>query len=155
MTPVHAKNGATALQLMMCQHHYEKLLATTTLTYPEECCGLLVGFDQSQVKRIITHIVPCQNSTLEPLRRSHFKIEAPDILRADRLARTHRCDLIGIYHSHPDQSPQPSAQDLHHAIDGWSYVILTSTKNSVESMQAWRFNEKERSFSEEVLTIAG
>ena len=82
---------------------------------PEECCGLLVGRSwsegQSDNDRVVTRVAPSANVTEgDPLK----SFEVDPKLRFDLMREIRDTDkrIIGVYHSHPDQSAQPSARDL-------------------------------------------
>ena len=72
---------------------------------PAECCGLLVGGDDS-----IVEAVRAANIADEPRRR--FLIDPKDHIAGRRLARDRGLAVVGFYHSHPASPAEPSATDL-------------------------------------------
>jgi proteasome lid subunit RPN8/RPN11 len=87
---------------------------------PRECCGILVGVDQT-----IVEAVPAANVAEEPLRRY-------EVSPADHFAQIKRCRaaggphaprIVGVYHSHPHSAPVPSPTDLDQAFEEYVYVI--------------------------------
>src|SRR5438128_9221827 len=96
-------------------------------TYPHECCGVLLGQVDGDV-RIVTSIARCGNTrTDSPQNRYH--IDPKELVRIQREGRERGEDIIGFYHSHPDHPAQWSSTDLAEAHWlGCSYVI-TSVEN--------------------------
>lgn len=69
------------------------------LQYPKECCGLLIEQDNDMV------YVPCRNSAPEP--ENDFIIHPADLSACEFMG-----DILGICHSHPDSTSNPSLTDL-------------------------------------------
>ena len=90
-------------------------------SYPEECCGLLLGEAAAERERVAA-VVPVENRYAEP--RRGFEL-APDAV-ACALAQERRGAkaVVGVYHSHPDGTATPSARDEREAWPGWSYLIV-------------------------------
>jgi proteasome lid subunit RPN8/RPN11 len=89
---------------------------------PHECCGLLIGTAGE-----VLEAVPATNVAADPLRR--FEV-AP----TEHLAQIRRCRdivaqgtpgvaVIGVYHSHPRNGPEPSPTDAEQAFEQFLYVI--------------------------------
>ena len=58
-------------------------------------------------------------------------------------------EVVGVWHSHPDHSAQPSETDRSAAWEGWSYLILSVTSEGVTESRSWRLREE--AFIEEVI----
>ena len=84
--------------------------------YPGECCGLLVGRDRGMGELEVTRVVPSPNlaggQAGEGGRRDRFEVDPEIRLRLQRDLEGGPERIIGLYHSHPDHSAQPSAHDL-------------------------------------------
>jgi len=78
--------------------------------YPEECCGLLVGEVRSDGTVAIGSVEPSRN--LAEDRRRRFEVDTRLRLDLQRRLRTGTARIVGLYHSHPDKSAQPSRHDL-------------------------------------------
>ena len=82
---------------------------------PEECCGLLIGRDWTEDEpndgRVVTRIAPSKNVT-ENDPKTSFEIDPK--LRFDLMRELRKTNkrIIGVYHSHPNNSAQPSERDL-------------------------------------------
>ena len=71
---------------------------------PAECCGLLLGRDDS-----VLEAVRARNLSGVSTR---FVVDPGDHIGARRLARGRGLDVIGFYHSHPRSPAVPSETDV-------------------------------------------
>ena len=120
----------------------------TEASYPNECCGLMVG---SMGKDKVVHTFrTCKNLNKE---RAHdrYDMDPLDMLRVEREFEKSPLEIVGIYHSHPDHPSKPSQTDTDRAWPDYSYVIISVQKGTVASAQSWVLNEGERKFYEEPL----
>lgn len=105
-------------------------------TYPEECCGLLLG-----------HLLDGQNDVVaarrvqnrnENRRVDRYVIDPDDYRTVDREAREKGLDIVGIYHSHPDHPAEPSNTDLEQAtFPGYAYVIVSVERGTAAELTVW------------------
>ena len=117
-------------------------------TYPDECCGALVGRDG-----VVTSTYALPNTTEEGPRR-RFRVRPQDYREAERRAAEDGADLLGFYHSHPDHPARPSQYDLDHAWPFFSYIIVSVRGGVPEDMTSWRLKEDRSAFDQEDLTYA-
>lgn len=105
-------------------------------TYPHECCGVLLGQMDGDV-RTVTSTARCGNTRVDsPQNRYH--IDPKELVRIQRQARERNQDIIGFYHSHPDHPAQWSATDLDEAHWlGLSYVITEVAAGKAATTRAW------------------
>lgn len=68
--------------------------------FPREACGLVI------VKRGRRVYVPCENAAATP--EDHFVIPPEEFARAEEMG-----EVIGVFHSHPNATTQPSSADLY------------------------------------------
>ncbi len=119
-------------------------------TYPSECCGLLIGTDGTD--RVASEARPCQNATSE-MPSIRYKIPPSALLETERsLAGSDRI-VLGIYHSHPDHSAQPSRFDFDHAWPWYTYLILATKRRQFQEIQAWRLSPNLSEFQKEELKV--
>ena len=90
--------------LQIAAAHWRQMKAHILSTLPEEACGLLGGI-QNQVQTVW----PITNSLHSPTR---FRMEPTEQLKAFLWLEEHHQQLLGIFHSHPNGPPTPSATDL-------------------------------------------
>jgi proteasome lid subunit RPN8/RPN11 len=114
-------------------------------TYPNECCGALIGRDG-----VVSDTFALPNTTEEGPRR-RFLVRAPDYQAAERHASDVGAELLGFYHSHPDHPARPSQIDLDHAWPFFSYVIVSVREGVSGDMTSWRLREDRSAFDEEDL----
>jgi len=120
--------------------------------YPHECGGMLIG-TFTEGKKTVVETFPLENAREEEARHNRVLILPKDVLKAERYAREKRLDLVGYYHSHPDDVAVPSQYDLHHALPVWSYVIASVIKGKVEDIRSWEMeNDRSRFNVEEIQT---
>lgn len=116
-----------------------------TETYPDECCGALIGSDD-----VVHHIAPLPNTTEEGARR-RFLIRPMDYKLVEDEARRLKQDLLGFYHSHPDHPARPSQYDLDHAFPFFWYVIVSVRQGEPENMTVWQLADDRSQFREATL----
>ena len=125
----------------------------TESSYPNECCGLIVGTMDGDTK--VGHTFrKCKNLNTERA-RDRYEMDPLDMLKTEREFASSPWDIIGIYHSHPDHPSRPSQTDTDRAWPNYSYVIISVQKGTVASSNSWVLNESERKFYEEPLVIEG
>ena len=79
--------------------------------YPEEACGLLVGRSEpGGACRVST--VEASANVAEPPRTRRFEVDPKLRLRLERELRESADSIVGVYHSHPNGSAEPSETDL-------------------------------------------
>lgn len=70
-----------------------------------ECCGLLAGRENQ-----ITHTYPAENVAINP--STSYEVSAKEIVNLTRQIREDGLELLGIYHSHPNEKEEPSETDV-------------------------------------------
>ncbi|MGO4785946.1 M67 family metallopeptidase [Paenibacillus sp. 2KB_20] len=74
---------------------------------PEEACGVLIGHSSAISRSVtVTQFTPVKNTAEFPLHSFHL-----DPVQWTRLVLTEK-GIIGLFHSHPHTSPEPSGEDL-------------------------------------------
>ena len=118
--------------------------ASAAASYPEECCGALLGPQRGQV----TEAVALGNMARHG-RRRRFLIGPTEYREAERLAADSGQELLGFYHSHPDHPAVPSAFDLEYALPNLSYVIVAVRHGRPQDLRSWRLRPDRSQFDEE------
>ena len=112
-------------------------------TYPEECCGALIG-----TNNVVAEGYPLPNMT-EKRPRRRFLVRPSDYRAAEKRATELGHELLGFYHSHPDHPARPSQYDLDHAWPTFAYVIIAVEKGKPGAMTSWRLREDRSAFDEQ------
>jgi proteasome lid subunit RPN8/RPN11 len=124
----------------------EMIRAHGAETYPNECCGALIGRDG-----VATAVFALPNTTEEGPRR-RFLVQPKDYRQAEQRAGEFGGELLGFYHSHPDHPARPSQYDLDHAWPFFSYIIVSVRGGTPEEMTSWRLRDDRSAFDQEDLT---
>ena len=107
---------------------WDAMVAHAQSTYPNECCGAMLGSTANGVTAV-TVAVPLENAFAGE-QRQRYEIRQDDLMKADREARSHGLDLVGIFHSHPDEEAYFSSTDLQNSCPWYSFVVM-SVRNGV------------------------
>jgi len=118
-------------------------------TYPEECCGFLLGEERAGTTRV-DRVVPAANER-EDSRHNRFVMNPETVLAAHQEARAAGLSVVGYYHSHPDHPAEPSEFDREHAWPGLSYLIVSVRRGQVDRARSWRLRDDRTRFAEEYL----
>ncbi len=150
----------------------QEIQAHAERTYPEECCGLLLGTLGLQGDRkIVTEVWATENvwspeieaviglfgDALDemPLSKTHrYWIDPRDILQAQKYARDRNLDIIGIYHSHTDNPAIPSECDRAYAWSQYAYLIVAVQNGRATEMRNWCLNDYRQFEAEDVMATA-
>ncbi len=117
--------------------------------YPHECGGMLIGiFDPANGKEVL-EIMPMENAIERSKQHDRVLILPKDVMRAERYAREKQLDVVGYYHSHPDDTAIPSQFDLDHALPVWSYIIASVLEGKVADLRSWEMENDRSKFNEE------
>ncbi len=127
---------------MVCPRtEWDKLVRHVCQSYPEEGCGILLGEDMAESGATDLRLrlaLPASNVWGVPEERGkRFVIPPQEIILADRLAAYLGWQIIGFYHSHPNQPATPSAFDADAAWAGTLMLILSVYDQQLVDAQAW------------------
>ncbi|NJK51425.1 M67 family metallopeptidase [Candidatus Gracilibacteria bacterium] len=130
-------------------------------TYPEECCGLLLGVINDRDK-LLVEVRQTENNWEEELtelwsiktgnKRNRFSIAPNVLLKVQKEARDRNLSIIGIYHSHPDHPAIPSEFDRAIAWQQYSYIIVSVQQGRTQDIRSWTLDEAHQFQSEEIVT---
>lgn len=130
------------------REHSGAIQAHGEATYPNECCGLILG-RMVQGDKHILELLPAENVRKENEQHNRFLISPRTIFEAERGAREKGMDVLGFYHSHPDADARPSQFDLDHAWPFYSYLIVSVSQGTAGAMTCWRLADDRSRFSSE------
>ena len=118
-------------------------------TYPEECCGALLGSRKGEDVRVerIERLVNAREGD----RRSRYVVAPTEYVRVERLADREGLSLLGFYHSHPDHPAVPSDYDREHALPFFHYLVLAVAGGTPGETAAWILREDRGVFGREDL----
>jgi proteasome lid subunit RPN8/RPN11 len=99
------------------------MVAHAQSTFPDECCGVMVGKIDGDAKNVVTALA--LENAYKGKQEDRYEIRPEDLLAADKNARSQGLDLIGIFHSHPDCDAYFSKTDLENSCSWYSFVVLS------------------------------
>jgi proteasome lid subunit RPN8/RPN11 len=149
---------------------YQELRAHGEETYPDECCGALLGrpiLDQPILDRPIpgpasprawlVHSAVRAGNTRTDSAHNRYQIAPAELVRIARDARGQDLEIAGFYHSHPDHPAQWSPTDLEEAHWlGCFYVITQVTQGRAAQTNAFLLGgetEESKRFESQMIEI--
>jgi proteasome lid subunit RPN8/RPN11 len=135
--------------------NYEALRAHGEETYPQECCGVLLGKSEADGNHVRA-LVRAGNTRTDSA-HNRYNIAPVELIRIQRQAREKGLDIVGFYHSHPDHPPQWSTTDFAEAHWlGCSYVITAVEKGTAKVTNSFLLtgtDEDNKQFQDESIEI--
>ncbi len=115
------------MSLIVSPEVYAAIRAHGEQTYPNECCGIMLGKaigDDLEVWMLIK-----AGNTRTDSAHNRYHIAPQELIAAQREGRKKGLDILGFYHSHPDHPAQWSPTDFAEAHwFGCAYVITAVEK---------------------------
>jgi proteasome lid subunit RPN8/RPN11 len=158
----------SVLVLNLHFHHLQDIQTHAESTYPEECCGLLLGHLSGEARTLL-EVLPTENSWDEETaddfqsidglsprkssKRNRFSIAPPVMLKVQKEARDRNLNIIGIYHSHTDHPAVPSEFDRVIAWPQYSYIIISVRQGLACDLKSWSLDDNHQFQPEEIHTI--
>ena len=141
--------------LKISQPEYEAIRKHGEATYPDECCGVLLGSSDGETRNV-TKTVRCGNTRSDsPHNRYH--IAPQELVRIQRQARQAGLEIVGFYHSHPDHPARWSQTDLAEAHwIGCSYVITSVERREAKITNSFLLageTEENKRFEDETVSV--
>lgn len=138
--------------IYITEEHKKEIEAHGEKTYPFECGGMLIGRFEADGKKTVTETFPLENSSQEN-QKNRVLILPIDVMKAERYARSLKLDVVGYYHSHPEDRAVPSQYDLDHALPVWSYIIVSVIGGKAVDVRSWQMEDDRSKFNEEEFFI--
>jgi len=115
------------MSLIVSPEVYAAIRTHGEQTYPNECCGIMLGKnigDDLEVWMLIR-----AGNTRTDSAHNRYHIAPQELIAAQREGRKNGLDILGFYHSHPDHPAQWSQTDFAEAHwFGCAYVITAIEK---------------------------
>lgn len=138
--------------ISVLEKHIKEIEAHGEATYPYECGGMLIGTLNEDGSKTVAETFPLENSSTED-QKNRVLILPKDVLRAERYARSQKLEVIGYYHSHPEDKAVPSQYDLDHALPVWSYIIVSVRQGKAVDVRSWVMENDRSKFNEEEIKL--
>jgi len=133
-------------------------------TYPEECCGVMLGEISSNCKTVV-EVIPTKNAWSQETasnfqdsdpnhsKKRRYTIAPQEMLQLQKSAREKNLNIIGIFHSHPDYQAIPSEFDRISAWEEYSYIIVSVQKGQAGDINSWILDDNHQFQQEEILVM--
>jgi len=131
---------------------WQEMVAHARSTYPNECCGAMLGKIDGAEKDVLI-AMRLQNSSAGS-QAARYELRPEDLLAADQEARRQGLDLIGIYHSHPDCGAYFSETDLKNSCPWYSFIVLSIQNGEFDHANSWLPNAEQTAAEKEELIYA-
>ena len=140
------------MAIVLTPEHKQAIELHGEETFPNECCGFLFGTTDGTHKAVIS-LRRAANAREGEDQHNRFLIDPRDFMLAEKEARTAKLDVIGIYHSHPDDQAIASQYDLEHAWPWYSYVIVSIMSRKADQLLSWVLREDRSAFDSEEVVV--
>lgn len=134
--------------IKISREEVEKIYEHAKETYPEECCGFLIG----EIEKRVLKTEKTRNISLE-MRERRYLIDPKTIYDLDQKLEKKKLRIIGYYHSHPNSVPIPSEYDRNHAWPWYTYIIVSIRNKQIEDIKSWILDDDREKFNNEELEI--
>jgi proteasome lid subunit RPN8/RPN11 len=135
---------------------YEALRAHGEETYPDECCGALLGKNVASEGNHVHQIVRAGNTRTDSP-HNRYNIAPQELVKIQRQARGLGLDIVGFYHSHPDHPAEWSPTDFAEAHWlGCSYIITSVEQGKAALTNSFLLSgtgEDNKKFEDEAIQI--
>jgi proteasome lid subunit RPN8/RPN11 len=141
---------------------YEALRVHGEETYPNECCGVLLGKNipgEDKGAAVVNHVqqIVRAGNTRTDSAHNRYNIAPQELVRIQRQARGLGLDIVGFYHSHPDHPAQWSPTDFAEAHWlGCSYIITSVEQGKAALTNSFLLSgasEDDKKFEDEAIQI--
>ena len=146
------------------KQHLQVIYSHAEATYPEECCGILLGYFNDG-KKTVVEIIPTENAwepdiaadfpddNPEYSKRRRYAIAPQILLQIQKQAREKNLDIISFFHSHPDYPAIPSEFDRLCAWQEYSYIIVAVQNGKYTNINSWCLDETQQFQPEKIKNL--
>jgi proteasome lid subunit RPN8/RPN11 len=131
------------------QEAWDAMVRHARATYPNECCGAMLGSNDGADKIVKTSLV--LENAFDGSQAERYELRPDDLRKADHEARARGMDLIGIFHSHPDCDAYFSDTDLKNSCPWYSFVVLSIQNGEFHRAKSFLPNADQTAADEEEL----
>ncbi len=131
---------------------FEQIITHAKESYPDECCGILIGSTMKGKKILYVH--KAENTNTERS-NDRYIISPTEIFMMDKEARGQGLEIVGFYHSHPDHPNRPSETDREWGQPHYSYIIVSVQNGTEAEAKCWSFDDEDAPFKEEKIDVLG
>lgn len=137
--------------IILSKIHFSDIQSHSLETFPDECCGAMLGFIENDIK-YCKELISLNNHSDENKRR-RFMITDKDYMNVEKIAKDKQLQLLGFYHSHPNHPAQPSETDLKYAWPFFSYLIQSIFEKTIKELNSFVLDIETNQFIAEELKV--
>jgi proteasome lid subunit RPN8/RPN11 len=134
------------------QNCYDQITAHLQAAYPNEGAGLLLGRAENSNK-IVSAVLPFQNKSDSGEQYHRYLITEHDMFAGEIDAEKLGLDVIGIFHSHPDEESRASEFDREYALPWYAYLIVSVRRGRAVEPRVWVLADDRSRFEEHDIKI--
>jgi proteasome lid subunit RPN8/RPN11 len=142
-------------RLVITRAVYAAIRAHGEETYPDECCGALLGRNTDGAWTV-EDAVKAGNTRTDSA-HNRYNIAPVELVKIEREARGRGLDIAGFYHSHPDHPAQWSPTDFAEAHwIGCAYVITAVEQGKAAATNSFLLagtTEEDKRFDQQALEV--
>jgi proteasome lid subunit RPN8/RPN11 len=142
-------------ELRLPRAAYQAIRAHGEETYPNECCGALLGKPGAE-GWLVTAVIRAGNTRTDSA-HNRYHIAPIELVKIEREARSLSLEIAGFYHSHPDHPAHWSATDFAEAHWlGCSYVITEVAHGNAAVTNSFLLSgatEEDKRFEQEMIRV--
>ncbi|HZW57377.1 MAG TPA: M67 family metallopeptidase [Nitrososphaerales archaeon] len=134
----------------------DSMFSHAVSTFPEECCGLMIGgFGEDASNKKVSSIKQIKNTYEQSERYHRYTIDPKEYMETEIEVQNRGEEIVGIYHSHPNAPAKPSKFDQGYAWPTLSYIVIEVRDRKPINVTSWILKEDRSEFLPEDLKIVG
>ncbi len=138
------------MKLILPRKQFERIEAHCAESFPEECCGLLIGKESQD--RVVS-VAQRASNVQGDMRERRYLIDPMELVRTEKALSGSGAMILGFYHSHPNAPAIPSEFDRTHAWPWYDYLIVSVLGVTITERRVWKLSENRSTFAEQQLEI--
>ncbi|HWE07275.1 MAG TPA: M67 family metallopeptidase [Rhizomicrobium sp.] len=143
------------MSLILPRALYDEMRAHGEETYPNECCGIMLGTADAGAIRV-AELMRAGNTRTDSA-HNRYNIAPQELIAAQREGRRKGLDIVGFYHSHPDHPAQWSRTDFAEAHwFGCAYVITGVDRGKARTTNSFLLDgtgEDDKAFCAQAIAV--
>ena len=165
--------------LRLADIHLDAIRAHGAATFPNECCGVLLGDVEGADKTVREvralanvfepsaefetsvlpageagdHVAAVGGEVAAVGQERRYFVSPQEMFALMQEERRTRRKVLGFYHSHPNHPARPSLYDREWASPWYTYIIVSVMDGRPADLTAWQLDDDRQAFSAETWEI--
>lgn len=130
-------------QLIIIKRQFKLINQQVVDNFPHETGGFFGGKDN-----LILGVCPIANINSGEKAKNNFSMTEDDIYYAQSFFKANGMQIMGMYHSHPNGAPMPSAKDMTHLVGDkfGRHHLIVAIKEHTTMRKKFRVHKEEPAF---------